>query len=69
MSLKTELPRIVDAKELALIVPYSQSYLRILERDGKFPKRIALGPRRVGWRLSEIERWIADREQGDQTDD
>jgi len=31
-----------------------------LERDGKFPRRLRLGPRTVRWRLSEILAWIAD---------
>jgi prophage regulatory protein len=30
-----------------------------LERDGKFPHRLRLGPRTVRWRLSEILAWIA----------
>jgi prophage regulatory protein len=31
-----------------------------LERDGKFPRRLRLGPRTVRWRLSQILAWIAD---------
>ena len=31
-----------------------------LERDGKFPRRLRLGPRTVRWRLSEILAWIAE---------
>ena len=31
-----------------------------LERDGKFPRRLRLGPHTVRWRLSEILAWIAD---------
>jgi prophage regulatory protein len=31
-----------------------------LERDGRFPRRLRLGPRTVRWRLSEILAWIAD---------
>jgi prophage regulatory protein len=31
-----------------------------LEREGRFPRRLRLGPRTVRWRLSEILAWIAD---------
>ncbi|HYF47910.1 MAG TPA: AlpA family transcriptional regulator [Planctomycetota bacterium] len=32
-----------------------------LERAGKFPRRVNLGGRMVGWRLSEIHAWMAER--------
>lgn len=28
---------------------------------GKFPKPIQIGPRSVGWLLSEVDEWIAQR--------
>jgi prophage regulatory protein len=38
------------------------------ERDGKFPKRVQLGPGRVAWVESEVEAWaqarLAAREAG-----
>ncbi|MEQ1718961.1 MAG: AlpA family phage regulatory protein [Hyphomicrobium sp.] len=57
----TLLPRIVTKKELRLLVPYSPQYILRLEKQGRFPRRIQIGPRRVGWRLSDIEAWIAER--------
>lgn len=35
-----------------------------LERSGKFPARIRLSENAVGWRLSAIEQWLAEREAG-----
>lgn len=32
-----------------------------LEKQKKFPKRINLGGRAVGWRLTEIQEWIQTR--------
>jgi len=29
--------------------------------DGKFPKPVSLGPRAVGWVVTEIEQWIRQR--------
>ena len=54
-----ELPdRLIDAKERRRLVPFSDMHVWRLERDGKFPKRIKIGPNRVAWQLSEILAWI-----------
>jgi prophage regulatory protein len=59
MSLIPDLPdRLIDAKERRLLVPFSDMHVWRLERDGKFPKRIKIGPNRVAWQLSEILAWI-----------
>ena len=36
---------------------------RLLKRN-RFPKSIKLGPRAVGWRLKDIDEWIASRDDG-----
>ena len=59
--MSSDLPRIISRKELKLIVPYSPQHILRLEKRGKFPKRIRIGERRVGWRLSDIEEWVAAR--------
>jgi prophage regulatory protein len=56
-----DLPVIINKKQLALIVPYSPQHILRLEKSGKFPKRIKIGERRVGWRLSDVEAWLAER--------
>jgi prophage regulatory protein len=53
--------RLITRKELKELVPYSGTHIGRLERDGKFPIRIQLGPNRVGWSLNEINQWIEDR--------
>lgn len=55
------LPRIITKKELRQIVPYSAQHILRLEKKGIFPRRIVIGPGRVGWRLADIEQWLADR--------
>ncbi len=55
------LPRIVSKKDLKEMVPYSSQHILRLEKAGRFPRRIKLGERRVGWRLIDIERWIEER--------
>ena len=57
----TELPRIVSKREPRLMIPLSPQHILRLEKQGRFPKRIQIGARRVGWRLSDVEQWIAER--------
>ena len=53
--------RIITKKELRTIVPLCSQQIHRLEKQGKFPRRIRLSARRVGWRLSDIETWIEER--------
>jgi prophage regulatory protein len=39
----------------------SRSSIYALESLGQFPKRVAIGPRSVAWRQSEIQKWIESR--------
>jgi predicted DNA-binding transcriptional regulator AlpA len=42
---------------LILLIAHIDSAQVGLERAGKFPHRIKVGDRRVGWLESELERW------------
>lgn len=52
---------ILTQQQLAKRVPYSRTHIARLERAGDFPKRVRLGPNRVGWLASEVEAWIVER--------
>ena len=39
----------------------SAMHISRLEKAGKFPKRIQLGPDAVGWIEAEVDEWIAGR--------
>ena len=39
-------------------VLYTRQHLARLERDGHFPKRVAIGANRVGWVESEIDAFV-----------
>jgi prophage regulatory protein len=56
-----EIDRIISGREVHEMVSYSLMQIWRLERDGRFPKRIRLGPGRIGWSLREIQDWIAAR--------
>ncbi len=53
--------RLIDAAERRALVPYSDMHIWRLERQGKFPRRIKIGPNRVAWLLSEVLAWIAGK--------
>jgi hypothetical protein len=42
-------------------ITYCNYYLLQLEGKGRFPKRIRLSERKVGWFEHEIDEWIAAR--------
>lgn len=53
--------RVIRFKQLRERVPYTRMHIDRLEKAGKFPKRIHLGPNSVGWLDHEVEAWIAAR--------
>ena len=53
--------RILRTKTVVERVGYCRSHLWRLERDGRFPRKIQLGPNSVGYVESEIDEWIAAR--------
>lgn len=59
--MSSSLPRIVSRKELRQMIPYTPQHILRLEKAGKFPRRIRIGERRVGWRLEEVVAWLNDR--------
>lgn len=42
-------------------IPYSNSYRLRLEKEGKFPRRVRLSPKRYAYLLSEILDYCAAR--------
>ena len=53
--------KILRRKDVEEIVGLSRSTIYKLMSTGAFPRSIRLGPRDVGWRLSDIEAWIEFR--------
>ena len=53
--------RILSKRQLRELVLYSPQHIDRLERLGRFPKRIRLGPNRVGWIESEVIDWLHER--------
>ena len=53
--------RILSKRQLKELVLYSPQHIARLEKAGKFPKRLRLGPNRVGWVESEVLEWLEVR--------
>jgi len=53
--------RMLSKKQVREKVLYSPAHVARLEAAGKFPKRVQLGPSRVGWLEQEIDDWLNER--------
>lgn len=50
--------KIFCRKDVESMVGLSRSTIYKLMNQGLFPKAIRLGPRAIGWLMSDIENWI-----------
>ncbi|HSG37796.1 MAG TPA: AlpA family phage regulatory protein [Paracoccaceae bacterium] len=53
--------RILSKRQLKELVLYSPQHVARLEKAGQFPKRVQLGPNRVGWVEREVLDWLEER--------
>ena len=59
---KDGVDRIIRAKEVQNLTGLSRTTLWRFENKGEFPRRVSLGASNVGWKLSEVQRWISERQ-------
>ena len=53
--------RILRQPEVRERVGYSDVQIWRMEKAGKFPQRVQLGPKAVGWVESEVDSWLQER--------
>ena len=53
--------RILRVPDIRHLTGLSRSTIWRLEKEGHFPKRLSLGQRAVGWRKTEVIRWMQSR--------
>jgi len=53
--------RLLSKKAVRETVLYSPQHIARLEAAGLFPKRVRLGPGRVGWVEEEVQAWLRER--------
>jgi prophage regulatory protein len=61
--MKKSLDRVVRKPEALNRVGLSDPTVWRMEREGKFPKRIHIGPQSVGWLESELIAWLEKKKQ------
>jgi prophage regulatory protein len=42
-------------------VPWTRKHLFYMEKDGRFPKRIPLGPNTIVWSAAEVDAFVESR--------
>ena len=50
--------RIIRRDEVSKLTGLARATIYDKVKDGSFPPPIRLGPRSVGWRLSDIDAWL-----------
>ena len=53
--------RVLRKAQVLALVGLSDTRIRVLERAGRFPKRIYLGDNSVGWLEVEVRAWLEER--------
>jgi len=53
--------RILSKRQVKEMVLYSPQHIARLGKAGRFPKRVHIGPNRVGWVESEVREWLQER--------
>lgn len=53
--------RLLSKRQVRELVLYSPQHIARLESAGKFPKRVKLGPCRVGYVEAEVLEWLKQR--------
>ena len=48
-----------DLKERG--IPWTRVHVNRMEKNGRFPRRIKLGPNTVAWPEEKIDAWLAER--------
>ena len=61
MPANDNMPRLMAPKEAALATSLSRPLLSLMVAEGKFPRPIQLGERRIAYVRAEVEAWIDQR--------
>ncbi len=54
-------PRVLPLREVCQRYALGRSTVYRMMDRGEFPRPVQLGPNRVGWRVEDLEEWLASR--------
>lgn len=60
---------IIRIEEVAKMVKLCRSSIHLQTRDRRFPPKVRLGPKSVGWRRSDVLQWIEGKKDWSPTSD
>ena len=55
--------RLLPVGDVTRAIGFSRSWIYSRIREGEFPRPVRIGPQAVRWKLSDVQRWIAERSQ------
>jgi len=61
VSTKVSSPRILRLKEVCRMTGLGRSFIYQLQSEARFPRRIKIGVRAVGWLERDVLKWLDDR--------
>ncbi|MDB6102438.1 MAG: hypothetical protein JWO52_2437 [Gammaproteobacteria bacterium] len=53
--------RVLRLPQVRALTGLGRSLIYKLQAENRFPKRIKIGARAVGWLEDEVQKWVADR--------
>ena len=53
--------RLLSLEQVRHLIPYSASQIYRLEQQERFPRRLRIGPNRVGWLDDVVISWLQQR--------
>jgi prophage regulatory protein len=56
-----ELPRLLRLQDVCRTTGMCRSMIYRMEAEKRFPQRVKIGQRAVGWVEQEVAQWVADR--------
>lgn len=56
-----ELPRLLRLQDVCRTTGLGRSMIYKMEAENRFPQRVKIGHRAVGWVESEVAQWVAER--------
>jgi prophage regulatory protein len=57
----SELPRLLRLQDVCRTTGLCRSMIYKMEAENRFPQRVNIGHRAIGWVESEVAQWVAER--------
>ena len=55
--------RLLPIVDVMRSIGFGRNWIYSRMREGTFPRPVRIGPQAVRWKMSDVDRWIAERSQ------